>query len=192
MGENTDVKYIGVVEQVKAIKNNDEKLLETIYLANFSKVESFVLANNGDAEQARDIYQEAFIALWRNIQADKFHPENETAIDGYLYQIAKNKWLDYLRSGHYTKLVRLQETTPEESTAEVKEESEDLHIIKKHFKELGDNCRKVLSLFYYNNHSLKKIAAKMGWTEETARNNKYRCLQKLREAVNKNRSELGK
>lgn len=192
MAQNDSVKYINVHAQVRAIKINDEKALESLYQKNFPKVESFVLKNNGNTEQAKDIFQEAFIAVWRNIQLDKFHPENETALDGYLYQVSKNKWLDYLRSGHYTKMVQLKEGLPEQPAAPMPEENEYLSLILSYFKELGESCKKVLTLFYYDNEPLKEIAVTMGWTEETARNNKYRCLQKLRELVNQNKNKIGK
>ena len=185
MAQNSIARKQSVFEQVVGIKANDEKILENLYQYNYPKVESFILKNSGTAEHAKDIFQEAFVTLWRNVQLGKFQPENETAVDGYLYQVSKNKWMDYLRSGHYTKIVRMSDGVPEPRAVPADEENEYIVTIKKHFKDLGENCRKVLTLFYYNNEPLKGIALAMGWTEETARNNKYRCLEKLREAVSR-------
>lgn len=83
------------------IKQNDAATLKELYTANFVKVKRYVLKNSGDEQQAKDVYQEAFVAMWRNIKDDKFTAENETAINGYLFQIAKHKWLDYVRSVRY-------------------------------------------------------------------------------------------
>jgi RNA polymerase sigma factor (sigma-70 family) len=185
MAQNSIAGTQNVFEQVIAIKANDEKILGELYQHNYPKVESYILKNSGTADHAKDVFQEAFLALWRNIQLGKFQPENETAVDGFLYQVSKNKWLDYLRSGHSTKVVRMNDSLPEPYVLPADEDNEHIHIIKKHFKTLGENCRKVLTLFYYDNEPLKGIALAMGWTEETARNNKYRCLEKLREAVNR-------
>jgi RNA polymerase sigma factor (sigma-70 family) len=173
-------------QQLLAIKHNDEATLKQFYLNNYPKVEKFVLNNNGSSEQARDIFQEAFIAAWRNIQLDRFIAHNESALDAYIFRIAKNKWMDHLRSGHYNKTVRMNDNlNVVEDEAEIDEsEQQYLEALKKEFKNLGDNCRKILTLFYYHNHSLKKIAHSMGWTEATAKNNKYRCIQKLKELVN--------
>ena len=66
----------------KAIKANDEAALKNLYKDNYYKIEMYVLNNNGTSEDAKDIYQEAFIAVWRNIQLDKFYPENENALSG--------------------------------------------------------------------------------------------------------------
>jgi DNA-directed RNA polymerase specialized sigma24 family protein len=41
----------------------------------------------------------------------------------------------------------------------------------------------VLTLYYFMKQSMSKIAAVFSWTEATAKNNKYRCLQRLRNMV---------
>jgi RNA polymerase sigma factor (sigma-70 family) len=178
-------KHKDVFEQLIAIKANDDEALRALYRNNYHKIESYILNNSGTAEQAKDIFQEAVIAVWRNIQLDKFQPENETAIEGYLYRIARNKWMDHLRSGHHNKVVWMDEDLHDsEVQALPEDESEYLQAIKKHFKDLGENCKKILTRYYYYNEPMKQIAAAMGWTEATARNNKYRCIQRLKELIN--------
>src|SRR5689334_17039825 len=76
----------------------DDKALEALYTANFYKTEAFVLANSGTAEEAKDIYQEAFIAVWQNIKAGRFVPQNGSSLEAYLFQIAKYKWYDHLKA----------------------------------------------------------------------------------------------
>ncbi len=169
-----------------AIKANDEDALKSLYEDNYFKIEMYVLNNNGTTEDAKDIYQEAFIAVWRNIQLDKFYPENESSLEGYLYRIAKNKWLDHLRSGRYKKTTSINDSAtnleddvlPEENIRYITE-------VKNKFKHLGENCREVLTRFYYKKESMRTIAEKFEWTEATAKNNKYRCLQRLRELLKK-------
>ena len=171
-------------EQLSAIKANDEKALQQLYQQNFPKVEMYILQNNGSTEQAKDIFQEAFIAVWRNIQLNKFNPESETAIAGYIYQIAKYKWLDHLRSSYYKKVLPIDEKS-NEMVVEVLPEEENNYIVavRKNIQLLGENCREIMKQFYYQKQSLKLIAEKFNWTEATARNNKYRCVQRLRELM---------
>ena len=52
-------------------KNNDEQVLKYLYVTNYPKIEKYVLSNSGTIDDAKDIYQEAFIAVWRNVQLDK-------------------------------------------------------------------------------------------------------------------------
>lgn len=185
MPQRSHAEHNSVHAQVEAIRSNDEVALGQLYTTNYAKVEAFILNNNGTEEQAKDIFQEAFIALWRNIQLGRFEPQSESSLDGYLYQIAKNKWMDYLRSGQFTKVVRMDEARIADSTVhtEPQEEHEYLAAVKKYFGVLGDNCKEVLRRYYYENESLRDIGVRMGWTEATAKNNKYRCIQKLRELI---------
>lgn len=167
---------------VAAFKKNDPVVLENFYAGNYSKVEAYIIQNNGDAEKAKDIFQEAFVAVWQNIKLDKFIPNNDTALSGYIYQIAKNKWIDYLRSAykkntlHSDNIVLTNEAEPEVA----EEQEQQLQQMKTHFANLGATCKDVLLRFYYKKESLRNIATSLGWTEATARNNKYRCLQQLK------------
>lgn len=171
---------------LSAIRNNDEKALKTLYQNNYRKVERYVLENSGTTNEAKDIFQEAFIALWRNIQLDRFQPHNGTSLDAYLFSIARNKWLDYLRNVKRSPIVPMtNESNGIENIHELTEiESRSLKNINESLKLLGDVCKEVLRRFYYQRQSMKTIAEEMDWTEATARNNKYRCLQQLRKLVN--------
>ncbi len=173
--------------QLDAIKANDEHALEQLYQSGYGKVEKYVTNNKGSAEQAKDIYQDAFIAVWRNIQLDQFVPRNEAALSGYLYQVAKNKWIDYLRSAHHKNMLSVTELhTYDEPVEELpKDQQEYISDIMAGFRQLAPACKEVLTRFYYRNETMKTIAEAMEWTEATARNNKYRCLERLREMVRK-------
>ncbi|NTS43804.1 RNA polymerase sigma factor [Flavisolibacter sp. BT320] len=176
-----------ITAQLAAIKQNDDAALKALYQENFSKVERYVLANNGTAEEAKDIYQEAFIAVWRNVQLDKFSPAGETSLAGYLYQVARNKWLDHLRSGQYKKVVPLDGSENGTPLAEELPGNQQAYLlsVRKAFADLGTNCRDLLQRFYFRQESLRTIAGAFSWSEATAKNNKYRCLQQLRQLIKK-------
>ena len=169
-----------------AFKANDEVALRTFYEDNYYKTEKYILNNSGTTDHAKDIYQEAFIAVWRNIQLDKFYPESENSLEGYLFRIAKNKWLDHLRSGHHKKTTPIGDSA-EEITEELLPDDDEKYLadVRNQFKTLGENCKEVLTRFYYKKESMRIIAEKFEWTEATAKNNKYRCLQRLRELLKK-------
>lgn len=174
-------------QQIEAIKANDERALQQLYKANYPLVEKYVLQNSGTTDEAKDIYQEAFIALWRNIQLDKFTPTGNGALNAYLFQIAKNKWMDHLRSAIVKKTTTLDEKHQPAMTFEELNDNdvERLKLIKEKFSDLGENCRELLTRFYYKKQSLKEIADALNWTEATAKNNKYRCMERLRAMMTK-------
>lgn len=170
---------------VEAIKNNDSRLMEALYIENYEKVKQYVLCNNGSIDDVKDIYQESFLTVWRSIQMDKFVPHHEGAFSSYLYQIARNKWIDFLRSKQYKNTSSLDESYDSLIIVEEIEDQtlERLRLLKQAYKLLGDNCRKILDWYYYKKLSMKEIAQRMGWTEATAKNNKYRCVERLKVSV---------
>ncbi len=177
-------------KRIAAIKANNEVVLKQLYLENFPKVEKYILLNGGTKMLAKDIYQEAFMAVWNNVRLDKFVPKGDSALNGYLYSIAKNKWIDYLRSNEYKKKRPLDENSlktnfkEEISKTELEDESENrLNKVIETFNSLGKACKELLTVFYYEKKSLREIAKELKIGEASARNKKYRCIEKLRAMV---------
>lgn len=170
---------------ISAIKANDEVVLNQLYVSNFKKIELFVLKNNGSTSQAKDLYQETFIQMWENVRKNKFLPKNNRAIEGYIFKIARNKWMDYLRSKQFKKTYSLIDDARIEKKPEMEpdpfEESQRLEITRSAFKQLGQACKQLLVSFYFNKKSMRTIANELQIDEASARNKKYRCIQKLRE-----------
>ncbi|WP_111668887.1 RNA polymerase sigma factor [Algoriphagus litoralis] len=166
----------------EGIRQNDERIIKWIYQKNFLKVQQMVLANSGTMEQAKDLYQEAFLSFWTGIKTGKFHPENNSALGGYLYQIAKNKWLDVVRSSGF-KMTVFPEVMPEK-VQEEQEDKEGYYLqIEGAFAKLGETCKELLTRFYYQKESLSALSTHFGWTEASTKNNKYRCMEKLRSSL---------
>ncbi|MFK7812261.1 MAG: RNA polymerase sigma factor, partial [Maribacter sp.] len=154
-----------------------------VYTTVFPKVRLHILKNNGNEERAKDVYQEAFIACWKNIKADKFSEEGN--VEAYLYTIAKNKWTDYLRSSEYKKTVvdenRLESLKlVDDSKIDESVEDANRNAMQKALKQLGDNCKTLLDLFYFERKSMDEISQTMNLASASARNQKYRCMEKLR------------
>lgn len=176
---------LSLTKQLKALSVNDEKALQELYQTNYKQVERYVLQNSGSEDEAKDVYQDAFIAVWRNIRLNKFELREGSSVDAYLIQVAKYKWLDQLRH----KAVKENIILPAESSDMMTiEESNDIEVqriktIREKFRQLGDNCKALLMKFYYDRQSLKEIAKAFNWTEATAKNNKYRCMEKLKSLV---------
>lgn len=181
------------LQVVSAIKQNDSITLKRIYTSNYPKIEALVLKNSGTKEHAKDIFQEAFLAVWQNVKQDKFVPKSESSINGYLYTIAKNKWMDVLRSQGYKKTI----TASQLSHFEVKDDENNgidddilkdkrLEDIMLAFKNLGKACKRLLSMFYFEKKSMNLIAGELNLDSASTRNKKYRCMQKLRQIALKN------
>lgn len=177
--KNDDLIHNGTVA---LIKQNDNATLSELYNANFGKVKRYVLRNSGDEQQAKDIYQEAFMAMWRNVKNDKFSAQNETAINGYLFKIAKYKWLDYVRSVKYKNTTFInREIEYDEPEVDISEgNTHKMKFMMECLGHLGDRCQTLLKLFYFERKPYKEIAQILEMDEASARNAKYRCQERLK------------
>src|SRR5690606_15364124 len=159
----------------------NSKLLISIYKSQFPKVKRFVVNNNGNEEQAKDVFQEAFIITWENIRKKSFVPGSRSEMNSYLYRVAKNKWIDHLRSSGYKKTTVLKSYHDKmDEPIHTIHKEEMYSLIDKGLKTLGEKCRDILKRFYFQKESMAQIAESHGWTEQTAKNNKYRCIKQLR------------
>ena len=62
--------------------------------------------------------------------------------------------------------------------------SQKLETIKKAIQDLGDPCKKLLELFYFNNLSNDEIAEIMDYKNgNTVKNLKYKCIQRIKKAI---------
>ena len=167
---------------VNLIKNNDGPTLKELYGSNYVKVRRYVLKNNGNEQQAKDVYQEAFVAMWRNVREDKFKEDSLGSIGGYLFQIAKYKWLDHLRSAQYknTTFINRDIEFEESLSDEDEAKSKKINRIMEAVDQLGEKCQILLKLFYFEKKSFREIAEIVEMDEASARNAKYRCQEQLR------------
>lgn len=175
-------------ELVAAIKSNNPLVLKKLYQDNYKKIEIHIVNNSGSIPQAKDLYQEAFLAMYQKVKLDKFSPTGETALQGYLFTIAKNKWTDFLRSSHYKKTQGISEGIQASmaseigtiETSEMDQEQEKLDITMEAFARLGNECKELLTLFYFKKKSMRAISEEKNLAEASARNKKYRCVQQLK------------
>src|SRR5690606_34431903 len=163
---------------VKRIISDEQAVLKQLYIANYEALERYILQNSGGGDDAKDIYQEAFLAVWRNIQIGRFLPRDEGDFEAYLMRVGKNKWIDELRKQKNRYMVPVDERHESDVVSDERGEETDDYInaVKKQYKHLGARCRELLGRFYFRKQSLREIAAEFAWTEASAKNNKYRCL----------------
>lgn len=166
---------------VNGFYQNDENVLHKIYATVYPKVMAHILKNNGNEDHAKDVFQDAFVACWKNIKEQKFTEGN---VEGYLFTIAKNKWTDYLRSSKYKNTVRnegiihMEPITENSDPKEMHDSNQD--AMKLALNRLGDNCKNLLNHFYFERKKMNEIASELNITSASARNQKYRCMEKLR------------
>lgn len=167
---------------LKGLALNDSKAIETIYKDNFSMVQAFILQNNGSYDDARDIFQEAMIALYEKAQSESFVLTCQ--IKTYVYSICRRLWLKRLQQlGRYSNQVdSLDETVPVEEDLEIHEKrNAEFAIMDRAMNSLGEPCKSLLEGYYLKKMGMQELAAEFGYTNaDNAKNQKYKCLMRLK------------
>jgi RNA polymerase sigma-70 factor, ECF subfamily len=148
-------------------------------------------------EDARDIYQEAFLRVYRNLQRFRF----ECSFYTWLYRIVTNVALDYLRrrssrredqapaseeqdAGTARDFFDRQPETRAGSNPERTVLGDELgRHIQQAIERLSPRERVVFELKHYQGLKLRVIGEMLGTSEETVKNSLFRATRKLRASL---------
>lgn len=154
-----------------------------LYREHFRMVEYFITKNSGTIADAEDIFQDAMLVVFDKSRDAGF--ELSCALSTFVYSVARNLWLKKLRGAQ--KQVNVADfenhvNIPVEE--EVNDNSGQLDKVRAAIETLGENCRKILVLFYYQKMNMQQIAEQLGYTNpDNAKNQKYKCLQQLKTKI---------
>lgn len=181
--KSTNIKYTEH-QLILGFIANDQRCIEHIYSENFKSVKQYILKNSGKEDDAKDIYQEAIVAAWLNLKEGKFEMQTGKSIGGYIYQIAKYKWLDKIRSKEHRTTLRLvhdNQAQSDEVDEYGKEQDQEIQYLKELYSRLNEKCKAILNRFYYEKKSLAEIGEDLNYDAATVKTLKYRCMKKLRD-----------
>lgn len=138
-----------------------------------------------DAELARDIFQEAIVALYINIKKKQLS-ELSSSIRTYLFAIGKNLVLKHVQRFKEVGIDSSEPELPPHWDTDVFQLSERQQHIADALKRLGEPCQSLLRFFYFDNFALEAIAERLGYKNESvARAQKVRCIKALKELMSK-------
>ena len=167
---------------LQGLANNDTKAIETIYKQNYNMVQSFVLNNNGTYDEARDIFQEAMIALYEKTKSESF--VLTCKINTYVYSVCRRLWLKRLQQlGKFSSSVEsLEETVSVEEDIEIhRKRNAEYNIMERALGSMGEPCKSLLEGYYLKKMDMQALAKEFGYTNaDNAKNQKYKCLMRLK------------
>jgi len=181
MSETTPSKDQELLARIEA---GDKDALVGIYKSNYSMIRSYVIKNQGREEDAEDLLQDALIVLWQKVQQGNFVLSSK--LSTYMMAICKNLWLK--RLGKLQKMDGEDKILPHlHVCADNFSDLSDFKHLQKAMDEIGDTCKNLLLLFYFDGNDMEQIARKMQFANaDTAKAKKYKCFKKL-EALIKSR-----
>jgi len=170
-----------------------DKDYKTLSRELFRKLVIFVCRNSGNEDDASDLTQDVMILYWRKDLAEKQRTIEDPSYTpriianelGYLYGMGKNLWRKELKRRKISpqfpydlEIDMFENYTEEEDSYKTML----MKVVSTTLSTLGENCRTLLIMFYYEQLSMDEIAERMDFgSRRVAITTKSRCWKRLKE-----------
>ena len=176
---------------IRAAQKGDERAFEQLVRLYDQNVLRMAMNLLRSAEDANDIYQEAFLRVYKNLHSFRF----DCGFQTWLYRIVTNLCLDALRKRKVRREEPAQLTTPDgvldrmDTVEEMRPDGDPQRSllsrqlngrIQTVLGELTPRERLVFEMRHYQGLRLRAIGEALGTTEEAAKNCLFRATQKMR------------
>ncbi len=179
---------------IRAAQKGDQDAFEQLVHAYDRNVLRLAMNLVRSPEDASDIYQEAFLRVYKNLDSFRF----DCSFHTWLYRIVTNLCLDHLRKrkvrkeepaaletpeGERDRMASVAETSAEGNPERRTSSRQLADRIRAVLDELTPRERTVFELRHYEGLRLRAIGDALGTTEEAAKNCLFRATQKMRAAL---------
>lgn len=160
---------------------NDRRSQEMLYRKYSRQMFHVCMSYTGDKDEAKDILQEAFLKVFRNLQ----NYQESGSFEGWIRRIVSNTAIDFYRSNQrmaYSIPIEEARDIPvaESNDTEIKLEAEEVFQA---VRELPEGARLVFQLFAVEGYSHKEIAGKLDISESTSKSQYQRARSLLMEKI---------
>ena len=179
---------------IRAAQGGDQDAFEQLVRTYDQSVLRLAMNLLRSPEDARDVYQEAFLRVFRNLHTFRF----DCSFHTWLYRIVTNICLDQLRKrkvrkeessvmetgdGPLDRMDSFEEEAPHADPERSTWNKELKTRIEGALQDLTPRERMVFELRHYQGLRLRNIGETLGTTEEAAKNCLFRATQKMRSVL---------
>lgn len=181
-----------ILDMIREGGEAEEKALRWMYKNFFLMVVHHITRNKGSKEEAEDIFQDALIAFCEHVKRASYR--RHSSVSTFVMAIARNAWNNRLRrKGYgetYSQAMKAELDNDHEPASDVPDlswmETEKEKAVERLFSELGEKCREILTLRFWDKLPMEKIALRMQYKNaQIAKNKHFRCLEELRDRISK-------
>lgn len=166
---------------VNELKQGGSRALESVYVRYRPEFIQWLQGRLGcEAELAKDIYQQTILTFYENVQSGKLVTLT-SQVKTYLFSIGRNKYYEAVRE-------KAKQEKAKDWSVEQDSSSESLlQLVETCLEKLGEPCRTLLMQFYFHKRSMEQLTELFDYKNvDTAKNQKYKCLERLRKLVKAN------
>lgn len=176
-----DLKGTSDVDLLNLLRDSDHAAYGEIFRRYFYLIFTHAYKKLGDEEQAKDIVQDVFAALWFNREGNL--PVSNLA--GYLYTGVRNKIFDLfarhqVQAKYLDSLKGYLDTHADVSTDHLVRENQLKAYIEKEIQALPPKMRRIFEMSRKQHLSHKEIAAELGTSENNVATQVTSALRILR------------
>ena len=168
---------------VEKARNADQYAFEKLYRANVDKVYGLCLRMTGNASEAEDCAQEAFIQAWNKL--DKFR--GDSAFGTWLHRVAVNVVLGRMRKSKREQ-DRIRAVSDVAPPAETKADTGELRDLEQAINELPSGARHVFVLHAVYGYSHGETGDMLGIAEGTSKAQLNRARRLLAQQLDETKS----
>ena len=166
---------------VERCRKGDLAAFEAIYRAHSGRLYSVACRMLGNPADAEDLLQEIFLAAHRKL--DSFR--GESALGTWLYRLATNLCLDYLRSraaksGQLTDALDQEPSLADSGSRRLAERTVDRMDLERALAQLPEGCRNAFVLHDIEGLEHREVAEVLGVAEGTSKSQVHKARLRLR------------
>ena len=170
-------------ELVDRARRGDGDAFGLLVVRHQDRIYTAVLRFCGDAEDARDIVQRAFLNAWRRLESFK----GDAAFSTWMYRIAFNESVSFRREGGRRRLAPLTESAPEPADdrrpGDRLDSAEARGQVQQALSLLDPDERKIIILKELDGRSYDEISEIMEIPKGTVRSRLFRAREVLRDKL---------
>ncbi len=169
---------------IRRAQKCDQVALTQLYEENFDRIYRYIVLKIGDRTEAEDMTQQVFLNAIQSIASYKF---KGMPFSSWLYRIAHNQVVDYLRKKSRRITVPLDETIPanEDDPKHMAEQKIEIEQVVTATKGLTKAQQEVISLRFGGELSVAEVARVMGRSEGAVKALQHSAIGALRKALGK-------
>ncbi len=173
---------------VRRAKQGDQKAFAELYEEHFDRIYRYVALRIGDKTEAEDMTQQVFLNALQSISSFKW---KGVPFAAWLYRIAHNQVVDYLRKRNKQAAIPLDESlVSSDSNPQLKaEHSLDIEQLLLATKRLTEAQREVISLRFTGELSIAQVAKIMGKSQGAIKALQHSAIVALRKALSVGNNE---
>lgn len=160
----------------------NEAKLASLYEEYYGKIARYIFAHMGKRAEAEDLAGEVFLKALENLNA---YEQRDVPMQAWLYKIAHNLTVDYLRKAARRKTVPIEDVEIEscEDIEKTVEQNIEIGRVNKAMEQLTSSQREVVRLRFFGGLTSREVGQLLNKSDGAVREMQRAAMESLRQLL---------